>query len=190
MPRPGRGIAARAGCESALTTVQSHAGVADRHVKACGSHRTRGRTRFGTAYALGDVRPPHVLHLMNQEIASMSHRPRRLLLTLTSGALAVWVATGCMTDSVAPRTQDIDTARNASAASGSSAVHGGNTMNDGLLGGLLSGGDTRQRSGGDDGGHDGSSGGVVGSILDPLVKLVFQLVKIPQGQGGSITNGR
>jgi len=88
----------------------------------------------------------------------MSLRPRRLLLALIPGALAVWVATGCMTDSAAPTDKTLSTARNASSM--------------------------------EDGRRDGSGSGLIGSILDPLVKLVYQVVTIPFGQSGSVTNGR
>jgi hypothetical protein len=116
----------------------------------------------------------------------MSFRPSRLSTALIAGALAVSVATGCMTDSVAPRTQATSSARTATA------------QQDGLLGGILGGDDhggllggstTSTRDGDDDHrGRDG--GGLLGSILNPLVKLVFQIVKIPFGQGGSVSNGR
>jgi hypothetical protein len=107
----------------------------------------------------------------------MSHRPRRLLLALIPGALAVWVATGCMTDSVAPTEKTLNGSRGPSAAS---ATRGAISTSDGLLG-LL----------GDDDNHRGrDGGGIIGSILDPLVRLVYQVVRIPFGQGGSVTNGR
>ena len=115
----------------------------------------------------------------------MSFRPRRLSTALIAGVLAVSVATGCMTDSVAPRTQTTSSARTATA------------QQDGLLGGilggddhggLLGGGTTGTRDGSDD--RSGRDGGLLGSILNPLVKLVFQIVKIPFGHSGSVSNGR
>src|SRR5262249_13022757 len=37
---------------------------------------------------------------------------------------------------------------------------------------------------------DGRTGNLLGSILDPLVKLIVRVVSVPAGQSATITNGR
>jgi len=126
----------------------------------------------------------------------MKHRPKKVVSALALGAAAVWIVTGCISSPTAPTESPTSQTRNAGAAHDGGS--GGGSDDGGSQSGSQTSGSTTSGTGTDDMRPRGetftpSSDGsrtLLGSILDPLVKLVFRVVQIPLGQSGSITNGR